>query len=424
LVFEWGAPTMSFILRSVHHIEEEDDLVARSGTGSDVEGRSFTPHGEHHDANGEVMTAANRPPSRKQAVTNKPNPSKKPILDTFLNGSPTWDTFLDCVFSFNMALGDVKPKASHPVIGHANEGGESLDGSSATGGAIALDYGFTAVGDEPTGTLRRTSLTRNEAFGQHSAGGINVYHSGFHRFSSLTWSDVTLAENHGDTGGAVLAGIRLSSTRVNVARNRGNLRGGGLSLSENSNVTGSFWQCRNNFAMLDGGCAALDATSLVSLSRSEIVNNSATRNSGTTFSGGTVVISESKVLSVFRYAIRALFLMLSSSELNCAEGTPISIIDGFGCLPNPPDVSSATASAEAEAMRDASPSWHASASTLRHMDGIQEDDREGWTYAVDALLLLVALFAVYQLWSVVSNRRGGEPPSRKNVAPMANVARR
>lgn len=257
-------------------------------------------------------TAANTPHRNNNGHSSKNRNNKKKEETSSSTG--VWDTFSECNFTGNTAL---------------------TDSSAVAAGAVLLSYGRSEIGEDPTGYLRKSSLVKNEATAPQGAGGIAVQNPYTYRAPQWIWSDVVIAENRGSSGGAHLSSIKVNANRVQLRKNTGFGSGGGIKLQHQANFSGSVVSCRNNYAQRDGGCGSLDSGSSVSLWRSELVNNTALDNDGTTFRGGSVLVVDSKVLSVHHYAISACFLMLSSSELSCAAGTPASLTDGFGCLPDP-----------------------------------------------------------------------------------------
>lgn len=239
--------------------------------------------------------------------------SKKSQRKDELSSAPFRDLFMDCNFSGNAAFA----------------GGE---GSAA--GAILLDYGRTHVGDDPHGYLRKTVFRNNDALGTSSAGGTYIENTYPFRHVVITLNEVTYQGNRGATGGLAIVSGRAQLNRVQFVRNFAFENGGGLSLQRHSNATGTTVVLRDNVAQGEGGGGYLDTSSSATLTKSEFVNNSCLQNEGTTLRGGAVYIYDSKVLAVTGYGISACFLVLSSSELSCASGTPSSLTDGFGCIPS------------------------------------------------------------------------------------------
>jgi hypothetical protein len=222
------------------------------------------------------------------------------------------DIFVDCNFTGNVAF----------AIG---------DGPAA--GAILLDYGRTHVGDDPHGYIRRTIFRSNDATGLFSAGGAYMENTYPFRSTVTTFNEVQFLDNRGATGGLAVVSGKTNLNRVQFQRNFGFENGGGMSLIRQSNASGTSVVLRNNVAQKEGGAGYLDTSSSTTMVKSEFINNTCVENEGTTMRGGAVYIYDSKVLSVTGYAISACFLVLSSSELSCASGTPSSLTDGFGCVP-------------------------------------------------------------------------------------------
>ena len=235
---------------------------------------------------------------------------------------PVSDVFTDCNFSHNRAV---------------------INGEALAAGAVSILFNRVRAGITPSAIVRRATLRGNEGLTTRAAaasrrtfsvGGVSVTSAAAYTVPTLFLSDSSITENRGSAGGVYTEHLRAHVTRLTLARNYATNVGGGFAGFE-TNYSFSHTICRQNTAVEGGGCGHTDVHSLVTMSRSEVINNSAMTVLGTCMKGGTMHIADSKVNGMHHQAIVARTLSLNSCELSCGKHlVPRAVSGGFGCIPD------------------------------------------------------------------------------------------
>ena len=266
--------------------------------------------------------------------------------------------------------------------------------SSGAGGAVAIHYGRTAIAPDPSGAFRKFHASSNEAASTppagrntQSAGAVLIHNDYEHRTVFATFLDGVIVENRGDTGGIGMDAVKGAMSKVQLVRNVAFSNGGAMHLRYRSNVSATGCTMRSNLAQRVGGLAVVSSSSSLHITKSELSNNSAHEMEGTTILGGYVTISDSKILGITHSGVSGCFLQLSSSELSCGKGTPSSLTNGFGCLPDSTNAAHPAVFTPAPMATPQVPP----AQPRDMMDAL-------WTAAI-GMGLLFALYYIYQKWS-------------------------